>query len=142
MRTRMVRTPSGLFVPEHTDAPQRLCPVCDLIHGHETELVVQEGARPEVYCPCAACQENGLRWDTNEEYMQWLEANIGGLERLAEAKRLEAAQDEPDNEEDHEWESKVDDLVDRRIHKIEKKKSEGTYDAKKLDVWEGEPPPD
>jgi len=121
-----------------------LCPVCDLMHGHEVELVRTPGKRPEVRCPCGTCNNENRAWATEDEYLDWLRRMLPTIELEAAEKRKEdiyrLRDGEAETPEDVAHKNMIEELEDERRWEIRKAKGEGTYAPKS--AWGGHTPPD
>lgn len=120
-----------------SEEPLRLCPICDLLHGHEVTLTVQE-KRPQVSCPCAKCRVEGRDWDTHEEYEHWVEKTMPTILAYAEEARALIAEGKEPPDTAHK--DNVDELCDYRRWEIDKKKEKGSWEPKS--AWGKSGPPD
>ena len=115
---------------------QQLCPICDLVHGHEVELEYRPGETPEVRCPCPKCKVENRVWNTVEEYQAWLAANIENIRMYARMKNRE----EEESPEDRKARVEMENLIDERMYKVQKAEEEGTW--RRPSAWGKHGPPD
>jgi hypothetical protein len=116
---------------------RRLCPICDLLHGHETELEWDEAGDPAVRCPCPACKVHNRQWRTVDEYEHWLRVYMPAIQDEAARK---PPQQQPETEADRAHRHNVEEMCDERQWDIGKQKQEGTYQPKS--AWGKWGPPD